>query len=240
MFCVVLLCWHSPFEIVVYSPSTIYRRGLYAGRRGRSNTAQGRRSIQRRRRVAFHFCGPRTHGESGDEVRDLLLEHPALLAKIGRLYPPLRLPSPYQSSTVISIVYGCRYAVLTFSGSGSGRTSENPVSKALGKIPRSVFARCAAIVSTIGIQYRNRYQTQGTHVTLPPSRWPIGDTALISYPRREKVRKPDLQLGHQRLQCVQEFASAVMRRWLLVKLPFKGTKELVELFRFDHGPRDDL
>jgi hypothetical protein len=89
-------------------------------------------------------------------------------------------------------------------------------------------------------QYRDRNQTQGTHVTLPPNRWPIGDTALISYPRREKVRKPDLQLGHQRLQCVQEFASAVMRRWLLVKLPFKGTKELVKLFRFDHGPRDDL
>jgi hypothetical protein len=39
---------------------------------------------------------------------------------------------------------------------------------------------------------------------------------------------------------VQEFASGVMRRRLLVKLPFKGTKELVELFRFDHGPGNNL
>ena len=41
---------------------------------------------------------------------------------------------------------------------------------------------------------------------------------------------PNLQLGHQRLQGVQEFASGMMRSRLLVKLPFKGTKELVELF----------
>ena len=142
----------------MYLPSAIYRRELCAGRQGRSNTAQDRRSIQSRRRVALHFSGPRTHGESGDNVRDLLLEHLALLAKTGLLYPPLRSPGRYQSSTVISIVYGNRYVVLTLSGSGSGTTSENPVSKALGKIPRRVFARCAAIVSIIGIQDKVMYQ----------------------------------------------------------------------------------
>ena len=152
----------------MYSHSTIYRRGLYAGRQGRSNTAQDRRSIQSRRRVALHFSGPRTHGESGDEVRDPLLEHPALLAKTGLLYPPLRSLGPYQSSTVISIVYGNRYAVLTFSGSGSGNTSENPVSKALGKIPRKVFARCAAIVSTVGAQHKDMYQDTGNTRDIAP------------------------------------------------------------------------
>jgi len=158
MFCAVLQCWHSPLGIVVYSPSAIYRRELYAGRQGRSNTAQDRRSIQSRRRIALHFSGPRTHGESGDDVRDLLLEHQALQAKTGLLYPPLRSLGRYQSSTVISIVYGDRYVDLTFSGSGSGTTSENPVSKALGKIPRRVFARCAAIVSIIGIQHKDMFQ----------------------------------------------------------------------------------
>src|SRR5712691_8871220 len=114
MFCAVLQCWHSPLGIVVYSTSAIHRHELYAGRQGKSNTAQDRRSIPSRRRVALHLSGPRTHGESGDEVRDLLLEHPALLAKTGLLYPPLRSLGPYRSSTVISIVYGNRYAVLTF------------------------------------------------------------------------------------------------------------------------------
>ena len=142
----------------MYSPPAISRRELYAGRQGRSDTAQDRRSIQSRRRVALHFSGPRTHEESGDDVRNLLLEHPDLLAKIGLLYPPLLSLGPYQSSTAISIVYGNRYVVLTFSGSGSGTTSESPVSKALGKIPRRVFARCAAIVSIIGIQHKDVYQ----------------------------------------------------------------------------------
>ena len=142
----------------MYSPSAIYRRELCAGQRGRSNTGQDRRSIQSRRRVALHFSGPRTHGESGDAIHDLPLEHPAPLAKTGLLYPPLRSLGPNQSSTVISKVYGNRYVILTFSGSGSGKTSENPVSKALGKIARRVFARCAAMVSN------NRDSTQG-HVS---------------------------------------------------------------------------
>jgi len=152
----------------VYSTSAIYRPELYAGRQGRSNTAQDLRSIQNRRRVALYFSGPTTHGESGDEVRDLLLEHPALPAKTGLLCPPLRSLGPYQSSTVIGIVYGNCYAVLTFSGSDSGKTSENPVSKALGKIPRRVFARCAAIVSTIGTQHKDMYQDAGNRRDIAP------------------------------------------------------------------------
>jgi hypothetical protein len=154
MFCAVLRCWHSPLGIVVYSTSAIYRRELYAGRQGRSNTAQDRTSIWSRRRVAFYFSGPMTHGEPGREVRDLLLEHRVLLVQTGLLYPPLRSPGPYQSSTVISIVSGNRHAVPTLSGSESGKTCENPVSKALGKTPRRVFARCAAIVSTIRTQHK--------------------------------------------------------------------------------------
>ena len=154
MSCAVLRCWHSPLGIVVYSTSAIYRRELHAGRQGRSNTARDRRSIWSRRRVVFRFSGPMTHGEPGHEVRDLPLENLALLVKTGLLYLPLRLLGLYQSSTVIRIVYGNRYAVLTLSGSGSGKTSKNPVSKALGKNPRRVFARCAAIVSTIGTQHK--------------------------------------------------------------------------------------
>jgi len=113
------------------------------------------------------------------------MEPPVLLTKTGLLYPPLRSLGPYQSSTVISIVSGNRYVVLTFSGSSSGKTSENPVSKALAKILSRVFARCAAMVSIIEIQQKDIYQdAQGTHVTLLPNRWPVGDTALISYPCR--------------------------------------------------------
>ena len=152
----------------MYSTSAIYQHELYAGQQGKSNTAQDRRSIPSRRRIALHLSGPRTHGESGDDVRDLRLEHPALLAKTGLLCPPLRPLGPYRSSTVISIVYGNRYDVLTFSGSGSGKTSENPVSKAMGKIPRRVFARCAAIVSTIGIQHKNMYQDVGNPRDIAP------------------------------------------------------------------------
>jgi len=77
-------------------------------------------------------------------------------------------------------------------------------------------------------------------VTLLPSRWPNGNATLISFPRVFAKPATDLQLGHQRLQRVQEFASGVMRRRLLVKLPFKGSKQLVELLRLDHGPRNDL
>ena len=39
---------------------------------------------------------------------------------------------------------------------------------------------------------------------------------------------------------MQEFAGGVMRRRLLVERPFQRSKKLVELFRFDHGPRDNL
>jgi hypothetical protein len=55
-----------------------------------------------------------------------------------------------------------------------------------------------------------------------------------------KTSKPDLQFGHQSLQRMQEFACGMMRSRLLVKPPFQGTKELVELFRLDYGPRDNL
>jgi hypothetical protein len=39
---------------------------------------------------------------------------------------------------------------------------------------------------------------------------------------------------------MQEFTRGVMRRRLLVELPFKCIKQLVEFSRFDHGPRDNL
>ena len=154
MFCAVLRSWHPLLRIVVYSTSAIYRRELYAGRQGRSNTAQDRISNWSHRRVAFRFSGPMTHGEPAHKVRDLLLEHRVLLVKTGLLYPPLRSPGPYQSSTIISLVHGNRHAVPTSSGSGSGKTRENPVSKALGKISRRVFARFAAIVSTIETKHK--------------------------------------------------------------------------------------
>jgi hypothetical protein len=46
----------------------------------------------------------------------------------------------------------------TFSGSRSGKTSEHPVSRALGKIARREFARWAAIVSKAEIQGENKQQ----------------------------------------------------------------------------------
>jgi hypothetical protein len=39
---------------------------------------------------------------------------------------------------------------------------------------------------------------------------------------------------------MQKFARSVMRRRLLVELPFERSKKLVELSRSDHGPRDNL
>jgi hypothetical protein len=60
------------------------------------------------------------------------------------------------------------------------------------------------------------------------------------YPIETKNRRTNLQLGHQRLQSVQELASCVMRRRLLVELPLECGKKLVELFRFDHRPWDNL
>jgi hypothetical protein len=39
---------------------------------------------------------------------------------------------------------------------------------------------------------------------------------------------------------VQEFTSGVVRRRLLVELPFQCGKKLVKLFGLDHGPRDNL
>ena len=55
-----------------------------------------------------------------------------------------------------------------------------------------------------------------------------------------KSWRSDLQFGHQGFQRVQELASGVMRRRLLAKLHFEWNKKLVELFRLDHGPRDNL
>lgn len=39
---------------------------------------------------------------------------------------------------------------------------------------------------------------------------------------------------------MQKFARGVMRRRLLVKLPFERSKKLVEFSRFNHGPWYDL
>ena len=39
---------------------------------------------------------------------------------------------------------------------------------------------------------------------------------------------------------MQEFSGSVMRRRLLIEFPFQCRKKLVELFRFNHGPRDNL
>jgi hypothetical protein len=39
---------------------------------------------------------------------------------------------------------------------------------------------------------------------------------------------------------MQKFARGVMRRRLLVELPFERSKKLVEFSRFNHGPRDNL
>jgi hypothetical protein len=50
----------------------------------------------------------------------------------------------------------------------------------------------------------------------------------------------DLQLGHQCLKGEQEFASCVTRRRPLVKVISKRSERCVELFRFDHRPRDNL
>ena len=129
---------------------------------------------------------------------------------------------------------------LTFSGSCSGNTSENPVSKALGKIARRVFARCAAIVSTMGIQRQNKYQNAGNPRDIAPQSLACREHKADQLPTYVKAGEPDLQFGHQSLQRVQEFPSGVMRSRLLVKLPFQGTKEFIELFRLDYGPRDDL
>ena len=39
---------------------------------------------------------------------------------------------------------------------------------------------------------------------------------------------------------MQEFTSGEMRNGLLLELPFEGSKELVELIRFDNRPWDNL
>lgn len=39
---------------------------------------------------------------------------------------------------------------------------------------------------------------------------------------------------------MQEFTSGVMRRRLLIKVPFERGERLVELSRFNYGPRDNL
>jgi hypothetical protein len=39
---------------------------------------------------------------------------------------------------------------------------------------------------------------------------------------------------------LQKFTRGVMRRRLLAELPFERSKKLVEISRFDHGPRDNL
>ncbi len=39
---------------------------------------------------------------------------------------------------------------------------------------------------------------------------------------------------------MQEFAGGVVRRRLLVELPFECSEKFVEFSRFNHGPRDNL
>jgi hypothetical protein len=165
MFGAALRCWHSQLGIVVHSTSATDRHVLHADRRGGSNTAQDPKSIQSRRRAAWRLAGPRTRGESRDKIRGLQLEHLVLPAKTGPLYLALRSLGPYRSSVVLSLMHNNLDYGHTFSGSRSGKTSENPVSKALGKIARREFARCAAIVSTTWIQGGNKDQNEGTHVT---------------------------------------------------------------------------
>ena len=106
MFGEVLRCWHFRLGIVVYSIPATYRHDLYASRQGGSNDAQDRKSIQSRRRVALHFSGPMTHGESLDEVRVLPPERLVHLAKTEPLYPPLRSLCRCRSSVIFSLVHG--------------------------------------------------------------------------------------------------------------------------------------
>ena len=96
------------------------------------------------------------HGGSQEKIRGLQLEHLVLPVKMWPLYPPLLSLGPCRSSVVLSLKHDDLECDHTFSGSRSGKTSENPVSKALGKIDRRVFARCAAIVSTSWIQGENK------------------------------------------------------------------------------------
>ena len=106
MFCEVLRCWHFPLGIVVYSTPATYRHELYASRQGGSNIVQDRKSIRSRRRVALHFSGPMTHGESLNEVRDLPPERLVHPVKTEPLYLPLRSPCRYRSPVIFSSVHG--------------------------------------------------------------------------------------------------------------------------------------
>jgi hypothetical protein len=117
----------------------------------------------------------------------------------------------------------------TFSGSCSGNTTENPVSKALGKISRRAFARCAAIVSTIGIQRENKYKHTENPRDIAPQSLACQEYKADQLSIYVKAGESDLQFGHQYLKRLQEFPSGVMRSRLLVKLPFQGTKKFIEL-----------
>ena len=87
-------------------------------------------------------------GEFREKIRGLQLEYLVLLVKTWPLYPPLQSLGPNRSSVILSLVRDSLNYDHTFSGSHFGKLSENPLSKALGKISRRAFARCAAIVST--------------------------------------------------------------------------------------------
>jgi hypothetical protein len=180
MFGVALRYWNSRLGIVVHSTSATYRHGLHADRRGGSNIARDPKSIPCRRRAAWRSSGPRTHGESQGKTRGLLLEHLVRPAKTGPLYLRLRSLGRYQSPAVFRLAHDSRDFGHTFSGSRSGNTSENPVSRALGKIARREFARCAAIVSKAEILRREQMSGRGTHVTWLPNRLPVGKVQPIS------------------------------------------------------------
>jgi hypothetical protein len=194
MFGVALLCLSSRPGIVVHSTLAIYRHGLHADRQGGPNTARDPKSILCRHHVAERSSGPRTHEESRGKTRDLLQEHRVQPAKTELLYPPrLRSLDRYQSSVVFSLVHDNLDLGHTFSGSRSGETSENPVPRALGKIARREFARCAAIVSKAEISRREQMSEGGTHVTWLPSRLPVRKVQPISKAKKEyTTRRTDL------------------------------------------------
>ena len=175
-------------------------------------TAQDRMSIPSRRHVAGTRTDPRSHGGLKDDVRDQQLGCPVLRVRTVLPCPPLRLQGPCRNPDGLQFDAARFnfYAYCTFSGSSSGTTSEYPVSKAMGKIARREFARCAAIVSKTNFR-RERPLEHGNLRDIAPQsfayRYACGASQCAIQLNRYRT---DLQLRHQSLERMQELASGMV------------------------------
>lgn len=129
----------------------------------------------------------------------------------------------------------------TFRGSESCSISEYPVASAIGSRVESDLTRCSVMVSVKEDERgpgNTDAKTQNSRDRAPQS-FAYQNMSIRNISNMLGNNKC-LQLRHERLDSVKEFACGHMRDLLQIQALFECGKQLVEFFRLDHRPWYDF